>query len=189
MTEANFGSPPPAHHPPRHGGTVVFWLLVLLAFGTFTPCVILPEWRAYQTLDLARQAEEHRLQQVQRAVDRERRQLEAMRTDPAVIDRLAQRDLRFRRIGDRTVRVAAAADYAPVSLVAFDEHSAEPFIPQPAAPPPLVTNFASHLPAYDYDRVFCDRETRPVVMCMSVGLLVVALGLFCVPRTPGGPSL
>ncbi|MCH7993164.1 MAG: hypothetical protein IIB57_01825, partial [Planctomycetes bacterium] len=37
--------------PSPMGERFIFWSLVFLSFATFAPCVILPEWRAYETLE------------------------------------------------------------------------------------------------------------------------------------------
>ncbi|MEK7756659.1 MAG: hypothetical protein AAB385_05555, partial [Planctomycetota bacterium] len=64
-------------------GRFVYWMLILMGLATFTPCIVLPEWREYQALRLTEQAERHRLGAMQRVVDRERNLLEAMQSDPA----------------------------------------------------------------------------------------------------------
>ena len=155
---------------PRNGG-VVFWMLMLLAFGAFTPCVLLPEWRQYQTLCREEQVQRHRAEALAEQVEEQHRLLMALRSDPAVVARLAQREYRFRRPGDQVV---------PVSVVGNVDVSvkARPFVPEPVPLPPPFARAASHLPTYDYDRIFCDDETRPIIMAMSVGLIVLTLWLF-----------
>ena len=154
---------------PRHGGGGLFWLLVLMGLATFAPCVILPQWRQYQALDMAAQVEQHRLDVLQAEVERERRLLQAIRSDPAVIARLAQRELKFQRVNSQAVLVAAP----PTS-----PEPQPPFEPTPPGPPAVVARAVSFLPDYDYDRVFLDDETRPVIMAMSVALIGVAFWLF-----------
>ena len=162
----------------------MFWLLVLMGLATFAPCIILPEWRQYQVLEMAAQVEEHRLEVLQRQVDHERRLLDAVRSDPAVISRLAQRELRFQRVDYRAVRVSApfvgVQGRQGPSCIPPSQGGTEggPFVPEPPQPPAIIARAVSLLPDYDYDRVFCDDETRPIVMCMSVGLIGVALGVF-----------
>jgi len=153
-------------------GGVVFWLLVLMGLSTFAPCVILPEWRNYERLRVAEQAQQHRLDALERRVEHERRMLDAMRSDPGVIGRFAQRDLSFRRLGEQVVRVSVPAT---ATFVDTDE---TPFIPRPVPPPPILEPILARLPDFDYDAVFCDDETRPIVMAMSVALVGVAFGLF-----------
>ena len=159
------------------GGGAVFWLLVLMGLSTFAPCVILPEWRDYERLRVAEQAQRHELDTLEKRVEDERRMLDAMRGDPAVIGRFAQRDLSFRRIGERVVHVSvpmAASTHMATSV---------PFAPEPVRPPAFLQPVLSRLPNLDYDAVFCDDETRLIVMVMSVSLIGIAFGLFSGRRT------
>jgi hypothetical protein len=154
-------------NPPRGG--FVYWMLLLMGLATFTPCVVLPEWREYQALRMAEQTERHRLDEMQRVVDRERNLLEAMQSDPAVIGRLAQRDLHFRRPGDTSVAVSV-----PLTATALQA----PFVGKPIEPPVALARARSYLPDFNYDALFCDNRTRPIIMVMSVGLIVTAIALF-----------
>ena len=150
-------------------GGFVYWMLIFMGLATFTPCVILPEWREYQAVRLAEQAERHRLGEMQRVVDRERNLLEAMQSDPAVIARIAQRDLHFRRPGDTSVAVAV-----PFKATAIPEA----FVAEPIEPPVALARARSYIPDFNYDALFCDDRTRPIIMVMSVGLIVTAIALF-----------
>jgi len=149
-------------------GGLVFGFLILLGVGTFTPCIVLPEWREFQAIQLVEQQEQHRLAAIQRVVDRERRMLEALQSDPAVIGRLAQRDLGFSRPADRVVATDIGEQTETVE---------EPFSPIPVKPPAVVARFAALLPDFDYD-IFCDPTTRPILMGMSVLLILAALAIF-----------
>jgi len=156
-----------------------FWALVAMALAAFAPCILLPEWRAYESLEIARQREQHRLEVVQVAIEKEERLLAAMRGDPAVIDRLAQRDLKYQRIGERIVPVDVRS---PGPQVVVDGASAgeadKTFVPTAAAPPVAVSRALSLLPDLDYDRIFCDENSRTFIMCMSVALLGIAFALY-----------
>ena len=140
-----------------------------MALAVFASCVLLPEWRGVQQVHGRKQLEEHRLAEMQRAVERERRSLTALRHDPAVISRLAQRELRFRDRRSAAVRVSVAWQ---------DEGAAEavsPFTPRAMPLPGVLADIAGRFPALNYDRVFCDDHTRIVLMCLSIGLILVAL--------------
>jgi cell division protein FtsB len=152
----------------QSGGGAVFWLLILMGLATFAPCIILPEWREYQALSRIEQQEQHRVDELQVAVDRERRLLEAMQRDPAVVARLAQRDLGFHRPGEKPVPVAV-----PVADTSVDKQ----FEPTPVEPPKLIARSLSRLPDFDYDGIFCDEHTRPIIMIMSVSLILAAVAL------------
>ncbi len=163
---------PTIERPGERGGALVSWVLLVMALATFAPCVLLPEWRAYQTLQVARQAEEHRLSALQSVVDRERRHLKALRSDPCVISRIAQRELRFRAFDERAVPVSVPVGSVPRGA------AGERFVPKSVPPPASLARAGSYLPNYPYDRLFCDERTRIIVMCMSVALMLVAL---CLP--------
>jgi hypothetical protein len=49
---------------------------------------------------------------------------------------------------------------------------------RPVQPPPVIARALSYLPDYNYDRIFCEEDTRPFVMGLSVALISVAFGLF-----------
>lgn len=144
-------------------------MLILMGLAAFTPCVVLPEWREYQALRLAEQAGRHRLAEMQLVVDREKNMLEALQSDPAVIARLAQRDLHFRRPGETSVRVAVP--WTPAA-------PQEPFVAEPIQPPAALARARSYMPDFNYDALFCDNRTRPIIMALSVGLIITAIALF-----------
>jgi len=52
------------------------------------------------------------------------------------------------------------------------------FVPTAAAPPVAVSRALSLLPDLDYDRIFCDENSRTFIMCMSVALLGIAFALY-----------
>ncbi len=178
-------------NPNRGGARVVYWLLVLMGLATFAPCVLLPQWRQYETLCMAEQLAEHRLEVLQGRIEAERRTLEALRSDPAVVARFAQRDLGFRRPFEQVIRVAASASPAatpaiPVphrcSVTQFepDRYGVSPcgWRVQRPQPPALIARALSYLPNYDYDAIFCKDDTRPIVMGLSLSLIGVAFVLF-----------
>jgi cell division protein FtsB len=149
-------------------GGLFFWMLIIMGLATFTPCVLLPEWREYQALRMAEQREQHRLDGMRRIVERERQMVDAVQSDPAVIARLAQRDLRFYRPGETTVAVDVPAFTA-------DE---DPYLPREVELPRGVAAAGAYLPNFNYDAIFCDQRTRPIVMGMSVLLTLCACAIF-----------
>lgn len=158
-----------AHRERGSRDGVVFWMLVSMGVSTFAPCILLPEWRTYEALRAAEQVEQQRAEVLARSVEGERRLLEAMRTDPGVIGRLAQRDLSFRRPEERAV---------PVAVEPIERSQDEPFGVHAVAPPVVVPRLIDYLPHYPYDRVFCHPQTRQLLMCLSVAIIAVAFALF-----------
>ncbi len=158
----------------RSGPTPVAWLLMFMGVATFAPAVILPEWRSYELLKASEQVELHRLQTLQLVVNQQRRALRALQSDPAVLVRLAKRDLGYREPGTDEVVVAAGHQYSP---------SRETFTSTPIRPPEILRPLLAKLPVLNYDAVFCDEATRPIVMVMSLALMLSAIWLSAQPFT------
>ncbi len=169
-TSPHTGGRFPTEHRP---GGAVFWLLLVMGLSTFAPCIVLPEWRQYQAIQVTRQREQYRLDQLQHRVDAERRRLEAMQTDPAVVARLAQRDLGFHRPGQPSMPVVTVGRVAGLP----GRHET-PFVAMQVNPPDWVRRAGSVLPRLNYDAVFCEGSARSIVMLMSVALIVIAFALF-----------
>ena len=137
----------------------MYWLLLAMGVAVLTPCVLLPEWRAYQALRIAEQAQQHRVDSLELAVSREGRRLDALRSDPAVVTRLARRELSYFKPGELEIAVEAE----PVAMEPRDL-----FVATAVEPPPSIARFVSLLPRFDYDSIFCDPETRPLVIALSI---------------------
>ncbi len=165
------------HRPIRvtTNGAAVFWFLVLLGVSTFAPCIIVPEWRSYQSAKVAEQREQHRLDKLREVVARERRQVDAIQNDPTVVARLAQRDLGFHRPGETVVPVAVENQDHFARIAELDDVD---FVPSPVLPPNWFSRAMWWLPDFNYDAIFCDPSTRPIVMLMSISVIVVAVVLF-----------
>ena len=156
-------------------GAAVFWFLFVLGVVTFAPCIIVPEWRNYQVAKVAEQREKHRLDKLRQVVASERRQVEAIQNDPTVVARLAQRDLGFLRPGEKIVAVDVGDSHQFAGMADLDE---DYFVPAPVLPPSWFTRATWWLPDFNYDAIFCDPSTRPIVMLMSISVIVVAVALF-----------
>ena len=178
---------------------LVFWLLVALSLSTLAACVILPEWRQYQVLHASRQVQQYRLDRLGQQIDRQQRHLDALRTDPAVVRRLAQRDLALYRSNEKAVFVPVAATAGATGELVCRCSSAgaqgqawtcpwhmgvekpfvlDPGVPLAASPPPIIAKLVTYLPDYDYMGLFCDGPTRLILMVMSTALMVFAFLLF-----------
>jgi len=162
----------------QNSGGIVFWMLLILGFSVFTPCVLWPEWRDYQLLQNAQiQARQH-LDSLLEMVDQEKRLLLAMQTDPGVVARIAQRDLRFVRSGERTVSV----DVSSISVK--QDFYSEPALDEKVRAsytkfiPPLLTQLAQMCPDLDYDQLFGSEETRKILITMSISLIALSFILF-----------
>lgn len=158
------------------GGSAVFWFLIVLGVGTFAPCILVPEWRAYQAAKIVEQRERHRVNRLKALVERERRQLEAIQNDPTVVARLAQRDLGFHRPGETVIAVPVNVADAQAHLAEVDDD--ESFVPAPIPPPTWFSRAFWWLPDLNYDAIFCEPSTRNIVMLMSLSVIMVAVVLF-----------
>ncbi len=160
--------------PQGLGAALTFWLLSGMGLAVLAACVFVPEWRTYEDLQLAKQQAQYHSEQMDQALSRERRLLEAMHSDPAVIGRLARRELGFHNVDDQTIYVEKAAQ--------LYEPETKAFVAKEVEPPEFVSSLFTWLPAFDYDRVFCDAQSRNLLMAMSVGLIASAFLLFGRPR-------
>ncbi len=156
--------------PPGSGTSLVSWALLLMGLATFAACILVPEWWTYCDLRIAEQRERHYLGLREKRVEQERRLIEAMQTDPNVMARLAQRDLGFRTLDGKPIRVAVS------HRSTVNDH---PFTPDAVALPGAVAKFRAWMPHFDYEGVFSDDGTRWTLMVMSV----VAMG--CAIWMPG----
>ncbi len=166
---------------------VVFWGLLLLAAPVFAMCILAPEWRTYEAMRVAERVEQDDQNLLKQRLARLRQDLRALRQDPAVVARLARRDLGYRRIGERYIPVTLTAqDAVPASqdsqLVSSNFGGSEEDHPDgrgdraPVVPWPH--RWAGLLPDYAYDRVFCAEPTRTIVFVMSTALIAIAYALF-----------
>ncbi len=162
-------SPAPSHREPL-SAPILFWGLLLLGTSGLAPAILLPQWRAYESMCVAEQREQHRHQRMAEGVAAERRLLDGLRTDPALVERVAQRDLSVRPLGGDIVPVATATDAV--------EGAGEAFVPGPVAPPTWMQPTLARLPALDYDAVFCEPPTRTIIIVSSLGVMCTALLLY-----------
>ena len=167
--EGRIEEPPEASGDPRPS-PVWFWLLVLIASAMFAPCVLVPVWKDYQAIKLAERFEIATVGEMRRDMDRQERMLDALRTDPGAVSRVAQRDLAYTRRGASSVRVQA--DPAPRRRPAVS-------IVDRVQPPVAVTRALGWLSITPkHLEVFADREVRTTVMCLSGGLILAACLIF-----------
>ncbi|MBI1826152.1 MAG: hypothetical protein HY287_04205 [Planctomycetes bacterium] len=206
-----------AHSAPGH--PFVFWLLLLMGIAAFAPCILLPEWREFQAVRLAEDRQAAKVRGMEEVVDHQRQLLEGLQSDPAVISRIAQRDLHFHHPGDGAVyvreldsaletvdpRMRAGGDEnvtvnsgseSPTDVATFDDSaisidsdSIEPAPePRPLDPPRFLQPYLARLPLFNYDAIFCDPQTRPMVMGLSVALIAAAVLIFSRSRRVGLPN-
>lgn len=161
-------------------GAIVYWLLVCMGVSSLAMCVLWPEWREHQAIRTAEQVQRRRVESLRRTLRDEHRRLEALQDDPAVIARLARRELNYRGPSDRlvSVMVASTALDVPRSLDLSFDGASSAGLDGNVQPLSISPPFAAFLPQYDYDHLFSDDRCRWILATLSVGLLVVAVILF-----------
>lgn len=175
---------------PRSGG-FLYWSLTLMGMATFVPCIVLPEWRDYGAVYSLHEARAAELASFEHTVREEQRRLAALQADPAAIARLAQRELSLRRTGERSVVVRDPifeADFALAASLDTPKTHAETSYAGPPVPAPLAA-WLGALPALDFDALFCDDQTRRILMILSLGLILTAFLLFGRRSIPAGASI
>ena len=161
-------------------GAIVYWLLICMGVSSLAMCVLWPEWREHQAIRTAEQVQRRRVESLRSTLREERRRLEALQDDPAVIARLARRELNYRGPLDRlvAVKVASTALGVPRSLELGFDGETLPRLDGNSQPLTISPPFAAFLPQYDYDHLFSDDRCRWILATLSVGLLAVAVILF-----------
>jgi len=170
--------------------SVMFWVLLLMASAVFAPCVLVPVWRDYQAIVLARRVEERAVAHMRSNVDRLEKHLDALRNDPAVIGRVARRDLAYTSNRETVVLVDAVSPHVDT----VSARSVETI--QDVEPPPWMRRVLTWLPFADRADVFSDSATRATLMLLSGGLVMAAFWLFPprgrrerrIPFATGGPE-
>lgn len=182
---------------PSPGG-LVYWALVLMGLAVFAPAVLLPEWRAYEDLLVREQMERERFELLKSTVDREQRVIDGLRNDPAVIARVAQRELGFRRTDDQLVAIQPNNSQSVTMLTARQGVVIDPYTPHDvdedfpgaedeayrrehavvAEVPAIVAPIIRLLPPLPYDFLFCDGRTRLIMICLGMSAIGAAVLLF-----------
>jgi len=165
------GEMPAAH-------TVMFWFLLLLAFSVFAPCVLLPVWVRYAELYRQEQVMAARVAAIEATRERQLRTIEALRTDPAVNERVALRELRYSRPGAK-MKTTNPEALRGESLKALEPIEAKVTLKKPEVPP-VVARLQRDLPKWPLRAVFCESPSREV--CLGISIALMALGFWLYAR-------
>jgi hypothetical protein len=155
---------------PAGGSRLMFWILFALAVAAFAPCVLLPEWRDYQAARVAEEVGIRENARLRVEFDQQQRTLDAVRNDPAVIERLAIRELAYGKPGEVAMPVAASIE--------AEEPAAVPDPIAAPSPPAPIERVLAWVPFAADDNIFCDPSTRRLIMGLCGALLVSAFILF-----------
>lgn len=161
--------------PGDNGAGLVFWLLIALAVATFAPCMILPAWREYQLAELTLRVRTQQVEAASAEVERLEHRLDAIHNDPAVVARLAQRELEYRQPGDHFLAVVATPESLAPQSATLPETPRDWTVIEPPLP---VARVLHYLPDVNYDRLFCSSPFREIFLGLSVVLFVAAFAIF-----------
>jgi hypothetical protein len=147
----------------------VFWVLLAMAFMTFAPCVLVPVWQDYRALKVAADFERMETVRMRESVARQRRHFDALTADPLVAERLALRELSYRRTGDTAVMVGGVppSQRRQVAVVHESDESLA-----------RIGRWIDQMPFSHRRDVFTNPATRATLMAMAGSLLVTAFVLY-----------
>jgi cell division protein FtsB len=147
----------------------MFWLLVIPASVVFAACVLAPVWEDYRAMALAEHLETETVERMRADIERLERQLEGLRNDPAVIARVAQRDLGYHRSNRDIVYVAPYPSAQAYGNAISDTES---------EPSSLIDAYLNRLPFARHRDAFLDTQTRIRLMCLCGAVVAAAFILY-----------
>ncbi len=151
--------------------SLMFWVLATMGIAAAVPCILGPPVESYRALLAIEQHEDSVMRRMEERITRQVRLKEALRTDPQVNLRLAQRQLAYRPLGRLAYLDGSDLDY-PAPAVAEVT---------PADPVELPRWMACFVPQ-SLASIYTGERTRQVVLVMSLSLIVFALVTYA-PRT------
>ena len=156
----------------RHFESLLFWAMTLLGAGVLIPCLILPAWFDYVAqarinADIAAQRDT-----LASSVETLEKQIQYQEHDPAAQEQ--QNAAEFGVVPDGVTPVVVDDPTAP---------SIEPEEPAPPKwqPPTIDTTVRQLLHDYPAAKMFVTPDTRPILMAMGAGLLLMAVVLLGQP--------
>ena len=148
--------------PLAHG--LMFWVLATMGVAAAAPCILGPPIETYRALRAVEQHEESVTRRMEERITRQVSLKEALRTDPQVNIRLAQRQLAYRPLGRLAYLDGSDLDYSiPVA--------AEVMRADPVELPRWMACFVPRSLA----SIYTSERTRQIVLVMSLSLIVFAL--------------
>jgi hypothetical protein len=156
---------------------VMFWVLVVMAALVFTPCVLIPVWLETEDLIEAERRAADGVEAMEKHIGEQDRLIEALTSDPLAVERLARRDLRYRKRDEEAVPVDERFAFdVPLPTESEAESFGEGEAPQEL--PVAVTLARRWLPDLPWVELFGRPPNRTIFLMMAGGLLVAAFVLF-----------
>ncbi len=162
--------------PLAHG--LMFWVLATMGVAAAVPCILGPPIETYRALLAIEQHEESVTQRMEDRITRQVSLKEALRTDPQVNLRLAQRQLAYRPLGRLAYLDSSGLDH-PAPVVAGVMR---------AEPVELPRWMACFVPR-SFASMYTGERTRQVVLAMSLSLIVFALVTYAPRARAGGAAI
>lgn len=163
-----------SHHHAGH--TAAFWFLIAIAFAVFTPCVLMPAWTRYAELYRQEQVMAARVAAMTDAKSKLDTTIDALRTDPGVNERVAIRELGYKREGEQAASPLSTQDGWQLlkSLEPIEVRVAtiDPELPV------AMTRLVKYLPDWPYAEVFCESPYRETSLGLSIALMGFAFLLY-----------
>ncbi len=153
----------------------VAWILILSGVATLVPTLLLPVWRDLQADQFVERFETAETESFRKLLQNKKRHMVALRTDPAVVSRVARREFYVQT--DERVVLVDAARVAPV---------ADAVVISPPSTPAFIVWMLEWSPVQVENsvfKVFCDATARPILIGLSVSLIAVSLFLFPTRRS------
>ncbi len=155
-------SNPSRREPLAH--TLMFWTLTGMAVAAAVPCFLVPPIDAYMTLLAAEQRAQTNVQHLEALIAKQASLQEALRTDPQVNVRLAQRELAYRPLGEM-MYIEQSLSPTPPKTTGLTGGAAE------LQPPGwMMKLYPQH-----WAKIYRRQGTRYVVLSMSILLIIFAL--------------
>ncbi len=148
--------------PLAHG--LMFWVLAMMGVAAAVPCILGPPLETYRALLAIEQHEESVTRRMEERITRQVSLKDALRTDPQVNLRLAQRQLAYRPLG-RLAYLASSGLDDPTLVVAG----------VPRADPVELPRWMACFVPRSLAGIYMREPTRQVVLFMSLSLIVFAL--------------
>ncbi len=151
--------------------SLMFWVLATLGVAAAVPCILGPPLETYRALLAIEQHEESVTRRMEERITRQVSLKDALRTDPQVNVRLAQRQLGYRPLGRLAYLDTSGLDYPARSVAEVTRADAVEL-------PRWMACFVPRSLA----SIYMGERTRQVVLVMSLSLIVFALVTYA-PRT------
>ena len=155
-------SPKPLAH------SLMFWLLAGMGVAAAAPCFLVPPIDSYRQLRELEHRQLARIKHFEELLAHQAELLEALRSDPQVIMRLAQRELNYRQPGK-----IAFISYTPEPSQAAPLEQAPALGIEQALPNWMTLAYPKYF-AVVYQR----DKPRKVVLAMSLGMILFAAACF-----------